>query len=267
ITANVVAIISMYLQYRRIKSPKDKKPIFIIFLSMLFGFVVSIYSTNIAPAISDTIYNSPEYYMPVVLLVLVPIGIAYAIFKYQLLDVSEVIKNTIIYGSATLGIAAIYFFVIYVIGQSISTAIGTDNQGIIAGIFFVVFALIFQSTKNKFQDFITRRFYPEQFAHQKVLMKFSNDVSTEVGLDNILEHTKSTFVEALQLKKFAILIRESNSGFFKLQKSFGISNLECIIKNSGLIKFIKDKNASNDIPVVQQHEFERIFPDNHIDMT
>lgn len=266
ITANVVAVYFMYLQYRRIQSSKDKKPILIIFLSMLFGFVVSIYSTNIAPAISDTIYNSPEYYMPVILLVLVPIGFAYAIFKYQLLDVSEVIKNTIIYGSATLGIAAIYFFVIYVIGQSISSAIGTDNQGIIAGIFFVMFALIFQSTKNRFQDFLTKRFYPEQFAHQKVLMKFSNDISTEVGLDNILELTKSTFVEALQLKKFAILIKDSNSGNFKLQKAFGIRKPDCTIINTSLIKFIKDKTAADDIPVIQQHEFERIFPDNYKDM-
>ena len=263
---NIVAIISMFLQYRRVKSTSQRVPVFIIFISMLFGFIVTVYSFTIAPAISDTIYNSPEYYAPVILLVLVPLGFAYAIFKYQLLDVGEVVKNTIIYGTATLSIAAIYFFVIYVIGQSISQALGMDHQGIIAGVFFIVFALVFQSTKDRFQDFLTKRFYPEQFAHQKVLVKFSNDIATIVGLDNILELTKTTFVEALQLKKFGILIRDNKTGHLNLVQSFGISKTECEIKNSSLEHFITDKNSTADIPVIQQHDFERIFPDNFREM-
>lgn len=259
----IAAIVSMFFQYRRVKSTEKRKPVLIFLLSMLFGFLVSIYSNNIAPAISDTIYNSPEYYMPVILLVLVPIGFAYAIFKYQLLDVSEVLKNTIIYGTATLGIASIYFFVIYVVGQSLSSAISTEYQGIIAGIFFIAFALIFQSTKDRFQDFLTKRFYPEQFAHQKILMKFSNDIPTVVGLDNVLDMTQATFVEALQLKKFGILIRDNKTGYLTLVKSFGISKNECLIKQSGLYHFIESKNITNDIPIIQQQDFERIFPENY----
>ena len=83
----------------------------------------------VAPAI-DTIFNSPEYYMPIVFLILLPIGFAYSIFKYQLMDVSVVIKNTIIYGAATVAIAVTYFVIIYGIGLTISSAIGTEYQGI-----------------------------------------------------------------------------------------------------------------------------------------
>ncbi len=264
--AQIVAIVSMFLQYRRVKSTAQRNPILIIAIAMLFGFIVGIYTNNIAPAISDTIYNSPEYYMPVILLILVPLGFAYAIFKYQLLDVGEVVKNTIVYGTATLGIAAIYFFMIYVIGQSLSSAISTEYQGIIAGAFFIAFALIFQSTKDRFQDFLTKRFYPEQFAHQKVLMKFSNDIPTVVGLDNVLDITQSTFVEALHLKKFGILIRDHKTGVLNLVKSFGISKNECLIKQSGLSPFIANKNSTDEVPVIQQNDFERLFPDNFNDM-
>ena len=103
------------------------------------------------------------------------------------MDVSVVVKNTIIYGTATATVAAIYFFIIYVAGQSISSFFGVENQGIIAGIFFIIFALVFQSTKDRFQDFLTKRFYPEQFASQKVLVDLSNELSTVVGLDNIIQ--------------------------------------------------------------------------------
>ncbi|MCH8325668.1 MAG: hypothetical protein IIB83_03765, partial [Bacteroidetes bacterium] len=94
------------------------------------------------------------------------------------MDVSVVVKNTIIYGAASLSLAGVYFFIIYVMGQGISKAISTDYQGLIAGILFVIFAVIFQSTKDKFQEFITAKFYPEQFAYRKVLIKFSSDVTT-----------------------------------------------------------------------------------------
>ena len=114
------------------------------------------------------------------------------------MDVSVVVKNTIIYGTATVSVAAIYFFVIYVAGKSISSFFGVENQGIIAGIFFIIFALVFQSTKNKFQDFLTKRFYPEQFAYQRVLVDLSNDLSIVVGLENILKLMKKTFIDALK---------------------------------------------------------------------
>ncbi|MEE9571585.1 MAG: hypothetical protein V3W20_00890, partial [Candidatus Neomarinimicrobiota bacterium] len=166
---NAVALISLIVQYRRIKNKEQKKPIFLIIVAFIFGIAVLVYASKIAPAITDTIFNSPEYYAPIVLVALVPIIFGYAIFRYQLMDVSVVIRNTIMYGAATLTLAAIYFFVVYVAGQGISSALGVENQGIVAGIFFIIFALIFQSTKNRFQDFLTKKFYPEQFAQQRVM--------------------------------------------------------------------------------------------------
>ena len=158
IVGDVTAFVALLIQYRRIKSKVQRKPILWFIIAFIFGMTVSIYTRQIAPAISDTLFNSPEYYTPIILIVFVPLIFAYSIFKYQLMDVSIVIKNTIIYGTATVIVAAIYFFVIYVAGQSISSFFGVENQGIIAGIFFIIFALVFQSTKNRFQDFLTKRF-------------------------------------------------------------------------------------------------------------
>lgn len=266
IASYIVALVSMIIQYRRLKTREEKKPILIILISMFFGVLVSIYTGNIAPAIADTIYNSPEYYAPIILLVLVPLGFAYSILKYQLLDVGEVIKNTILYGSATIAIAAGYFLVIYIVGQGLSQAIGTENQGVIAGIFFIVFALVFQSTKDRFQEFITKRFYPEQFAYQRVLIKFNNDVSTAVGLENIIELTENTFVEALQIKKFGILIRDNTNGSLRLARSYGIKNTDCTIKNSNIGHYLGEKIKIDAVPVVQQSEFEKVFPENYLEM-
>ncbi len=256
----LVGCISLIINYKRLKTREEKKPVLIILVSYVLAIIAIIYTSQIAPAIADTIFNSPEFYTPIILIIILPISFAYSIFKYQLMDVSVVIKNAIIYGAATITLAAIYFFVIYVIGQSISRAIGTEYQQIIAGIFFIGFALVFQSTKDKFQDFLTARFYPEQFAYQKVLVKFSNEVASMVGLENILDSTRDTLVEALMINYFGIMISEQDKKSFVLVRSIGIENKKMALQSKGLQKFIKNKTLMGKSAVIDREEFTTVFP-------
>jgi len=267
---NIIAYISLIINYRRLQTPEEKRPIKIILGAYSFALFALIYTVFVAPAIADTIFNSPEFYAPIILILVFPLAFAYAIFKYQLMDVSVVIKNTIVYGTATLSIAAIYFFAIYVIGQELSKVItgAEEYQGITAAVLFIVFAIVFQSTKDKFQDFITAKFYPEQFAYQKVLVKFSNEVPTLVGMDKILDSMKDTFVNALLLKTFGILIKDGETGNFILVRSIGISNPNFSIEGekglalSPLLKYIQERSFASENMVIEQHDFINTLPGN-----
>ena len=254
-TALVTGLVSLYINYFRIKNKAERKPIYIILFAYTLGIASLLYTSFIAPAISDTIFNSPEYYTPVILIAVLPIAFGYSIFRYQLMDVSIVIKNAIIYGAATLAIAAAYFLVIYLLGQGISQAIGTQYQGIIAGIIFILFALVFQSTKDKFQNFLTARFYPEQFAYQKVLVKFSSDISSVLGLENILDKTHETFTDALKINNFGIMVRGNNNGDLVLVRSKGIKNKDLLINQSTIHSFIEQKKSLSKLPVIEREEF------------
>jgi serine phosphatase RsbU (regulator of sigma subunit) len=256
----LVGCISLFINYRRIKEKEERRPLLVILVAYVLAIIAIIYTAQIAPAISDTIFNSPEFYTPIILIIILPISFAYSIFKYQLMDVSTVIKNAIIYGAATITVAAIYFFIIYVIGQSISQAIGTEYQQIIAGIFFIGFALVFQSTKDRFQDFLTAKFYPEQFAYQKVLIRFSNEVSSMVGLENILNSMRDTLVEALMIFNFGIMISEHDKKSFVLVRSVGIENKRLALHSTNLLKFIHDKILAAKRPVIEREEFAVVFP-------
>jgi serine phosphatase RsbU (regulator of sigma subunit) len=256
----LIAWISLFIQFVREKNKEKKKPIFLIFIAFTLGVLIQFYIGTIAPAISDTVFNSPEYYMPIILMVFIPIIFAYAILKYNLLDVSIVIRNTIIYGTAMATVAGIYFLVVYVLGQSISSFLGAENQGIIAGIFFLVFAFVFQSTKDKFQDFLTRKFYPEQSAYQKVLIQFSNEVATIVGKEKILDLTSSTFIEALKIDKFGILLHDYKKDVLYLARGVGFLNPDCTIEKSNMLPIIKEKSLITKYPVIEQQDFEITFP-------
>lgn len=254
-----VSLGSLIISYKKLDKA-DRRPLFVILASYLLGYASILYVIFVAPAITDTLFNQPEFYMPIILVAIIPISFAYSIFRYQLMDVSVVVKNTILYGAATIFVAAIYFLVIYLLGQTISSAIGTEYQGIIAGVIFISFALVFQSTKDKFQDFITEKFYPEQFAYQKVLISFINDISTYVGLETILDSMKKTFVHALRLGQFAILLKDDKNGVFHQVRSEGISNSKLNVLSELLQSFIESKQKLEKIPVIEREEFGEVFP-------
>lgn len=257
----ILSWFSLIAQYLTEKTKESKKPLLILVLGFTLGVAIQFYSTTIAPAISDTMFNSPEYYMPIILMVLIPIIFAYAILKYNLLDVSIVVRNTIIYGAAMATVAGIYFVVVYLLGQGISSAIGSENQGIIAGVFFLIFAFVFQSTKDRFQDFLTRKFYPEQSAYQRVLIQFSNDVATVVGKEKILDLTSQTFTEALKIKKFGILLHDQKNDSLYLARQIGFSDPNCVIEKSFIFPVYREKLLITKYPVIEQDQFEMCFPD------
>lgn len=258
----LVGFVLLFINYRRIITKEERKPYFVILSAYTLGLLAVIYTITLANVISDTIFNSPEYFMPIILVAVLPVSFAYSIFKYQLMDLSIVVKNTIIYGVATATIAVIYLLFSYVLGQSIGMAIGTQYRSAIAAIAFVIFAFIFQSTKDKFQTWLTRKFYPEQFTFQEMVLKFSNDVVSIVGKENILDSMRKTFVSSLNITRFGILLRENNSDNYLLKREFGISNPEmkiCDDKNT-LSNYILDCIKIDQPAYVDQQKFVEIFP-------
>jgi serine phosphatase RsbU (regulator of sigma subunit) len=254
-----VGLVSLFINYFTMKDKTDRKPLVIILAAYTLGLSSIFYTIFIAPNITDTMFNSPEFYTPILLVAIIPIAFGISIFRYQLMDVSTVVKNTIIYGLATVTILIIYFFIVFIIGQSVSQAFGTEYQVPIFGIIFVIFGIVFQSTKDKFQDFITAKFYPEQFAYQKVLIRFINDVSCMVGLDNILDSMKTTFVESLMIKEFGIMIK-SAEGDLVLEREVGLKHSNLIIRNSNLEKVIAAKSLITNHVVIEQSDFIAAFP-------
>ena len=258
----VIGLISLFLNYIKIKNVKDKNPILIILVGYTIGIIAIFYTSTFANVFAESVFNSPEYYMPILLTAVIPITFGFSIFRYSLLDVSDVLKNAITYGVATISLAGIYFAIIYFIGQSVSLAIGTEYQGAIAGIVFIIFAVIFQSTKDKFQNILTKRFYPEQFASQKVLLKFSNDISSIVGLKNILETTKETFTDLLKINKFGIYLYNNENSKFKLQISEGFNeeDVEVSTDIDKIKAFLHQKEKLNRFQVIERDEFNIVFP-------
>ncbi len=256
----VVGLISLFRSYLKLEKKRERSAIFIILTAYTIGVAAIIYTSTLANVLADTVYNSPEYFMPIIAVAIIPIAFGYSIFKYSLMDVTEVIKNAILYGVATISLAVIYFVAIYILGENIGQALSTEYQGILTAIIFIVFAIVFQSTKDRFQELLTKKFYPEQFAYQQVILKFSGEIASIIGLENILDTTIETFVKALSIKHFAILLKDKN-GNYVLKRGEGTRSDEFILtdENQNLKNFIEKKQRLKQPVVIEDTDFEFVF--------
>lgn len=263
LVALIIGFVSLVINYKRLKTKEERRPLILIVIAYAIGMASVIYTSTIANAIADSFFNSPELFTPIILVAIIPISFGISIFKYQLLDVSIVIKNAIVYGVATITVAAVYFLVIYIIGLTLSEAIGTEYQGIIAGLIFIAFAVIFQSTKDNFQDLLTRKFYPEQFAYQKVLVRFSTDLPGLVGLENIIDSITETFSDALKIKKFGLLLQNGKEDFI-LKRSFGLydDSLHTSVDSEFFHQLLWKKRISSNNCFIEQEDFKGVFKNN-----
>ncbi len=261
ITALFTGFFSLIFAYRKLKSKEEKKPLLIIILGFAIGLGGFVYASTLAKVFADTIFNSPQHYMPIVLIALIPISFGYSIFKYSLMDVSEVVKNTFLYVVVSIFIAALYFFSIILMGASFASALGPQYQGLIIGLVFILFVILYQSTKDKFQAAITRKFYPEQEAFRKMLVKFSNDVSGIVDYDGVVEETRKIFSDSLNLQTFAFAVYDRKTEKLKIVSSYNLkkTNFEIHLSVKTLEKWIKEKRIDKQYLNIEREDFNSVF--------
>ncbi|MFA7419528.1 MAG: SpoIIE family protein phosphatase [Melioribacteraceae bacterium] len=252
----ITSFILLIIGYRKVETQIEKRAIRIILAAFAIGLSSVVYIILFTATTTQVVFNDPLLFMPIMLIAIIPVAFGYSIFRYALMDIREAVKSTIIYGTATVSIAAVYFIIMLLLGQVVSSAIGTQYQGAIAGFVFVVFAIVFQSTKDHFQDYLTQKFYPEQFNFQRGLLKFSGDIAKVVGIENILNSTRELYVDSLQIGKYGLMLKK-NDGLFHLIQHHGIREFGPVAFNSfgNVVSYFTERKKNNQRMVLEFQNF------------
>lgn len=258
----MMSFLQLIVSYKKVTAANDKRALRVILFAYLIGISAIVYFLLFTATTNQVVFNDPLLFMPIILIAVIPIAFGFAIFRYALMDIREAVKSTIIYGTATVSIAAAYFIIMLLLGQVVSSAIGTEYQGVIAGFVFVVFAIVFQSTKDHFQDYLTQKFYPEQFAFQKGLLKFSGDIAKVVGIENILNSTNELYVNSLRIKKYGLMLKK-NDGLFHLLQSQGVNLFEPqSFPTEELSTYLLERKKNNKRVFLERVNFNRVLGNN-----
>ena len=117
-------------------------------------------------------------------------------FKENLYDIEILINHTLVYGTLTATLVALYFGGIVVL-QRLFVAL-TGEKSTLAGVAStLLIAALFNPLRHRIQAFIDRRFYRKKYDARKTLEAFSAKLRDETDLvalsDDLVGVVKETF--------------------------------------------------------------------------
>ncbi|MBI2418951.1 MAG: GAF domain-containing protein, partial [Ignavibacteriales bacterium] len=259
-----VGFIILLTKYIRMKDKQGRKKITLILISYGVGQIGLLFFGTVAPTMGYIVFNSPEYFIPILLVVFLPIAFAVSIFRYNLMDVSTVVKNTILYGTATISLAILYFLIVLGMGNAIGSMVPQIYSNIVSLFFFVLFAIVFQTKKDNFQELLTKQFYPEQFAYRKVLIGFHQNLSQIVGRENILDALMNLIVNVIKVQKAGLLLVQPGNNIYKFERQqnmqFEVSEL--LIHPEKIVKAVAARKKGKAEAVFGQDNMHELFGAN-----
>jgi hypothetical protein len=143
------------------------------------------------------------------LIAFLPISAGIAILRYRLYDIDLVINRTLVYGSLTVLLGAVY--VAGAVGLPTLVPLAADNDLVVAGSTLAVAAL-FSPLRRRVQGFVDRRFYRSRYDARRTVEQFSSRLRDQVDLEDLVGGLTSVVRETLQPASVGVWLSSTSTG-------------------------------------------------------
>src|SRR5215213_1964175 len=166
---------------------------------LVFPFVDALFPGGLlASLLANTAYF--------VLLLFLPISIAIAILRYRLYEIDLLINRTLVYGSLTVTLVALYFGGIVLLQRMFVLLTGQKSTlAVVASTLLI--AALFNPLRRRIQSFIDRRFYRTKYDARKTLEAFSAQLRDETNLDALGDDLVGVVRETMQPTHVSLWLR------------------------------------------------------------
>ena len=139
-----------------------------------------------------------------------PIAVGIAVLRYRLFDIDVVINRTLVYGSLTAALVALYFggtallqrIFVVLTGQKSTLAVVASS---------LLIAALFSPLRRRLQSFIDRRFYRRKYDARKTLEAFSAKLREETDLDALRADLVGVVGETMQPAHVSLWLRPDDT--------------------------------------------------------
>jgi len=222
-TSILAALFSVILRLRHARGDDRQQIKWFLFAAVPLTFLGSLDELNniVAYFTTDFMFR-PVYilyswglvvlvvYVEVLALLLVPVCTYIAILRYNLYDVDVVINRTLVYGSLTVMLVALYLVGIVVLQRVFVVLTGQRSTlAVVASTLLI--AALFTPLRRRIQSFIDRRFYRRKYDARKTLEAFSAQLRDETDLNALSEDLVGVVRETMQPAHVSLWLRPEAS--------------------------------------------------------
>src|SRR5918992_463921 len=137
---------------------------------------------------------------------LIPLSIGVAVLRSHLFDIDLLINRTLVYGSLTTVLVALYFGGIVLL-QRLFVALTSEQSTLAVVASTLLIAALFNPLRRRIQSFIDRRFYRSKYDAAKTLEAFSTRLRDETDLDALSDDLTSVVRETMQPALVSLWLR------------------------------------------------------------
>ena len=173
-----VAVASLIVRFRRSRAEERKQLewfLYAVVLVLLVNTIGQLFPTEFLPSVV-------REFLFVFTLEGLWVAIGIAILRYRLYGIDILINRTLVYGTLTASLVALYFTVIVVMQMLFDLLSGQQSTlAVVASTLLI--AALFNPLRRRIQLFIDRRFYRKKYDARQTLEAFSARLRDETNLD------------------------------------------------------------------------------------
>jgi len=136
----------------------------------------------------------------------IPVATGIAVLKYRLYDIDLLINRTLVYGSLSATLVAVYFGGIVVL-QRLFVVLTGERSTLAVVASTLLIAALFNPLRRRIQDFIDRRFYRSKYNAANTLAAFNARLREVTDLDTLGEDLAGVARETMQPEHVSLWLR------------------------------------------------------------